>query len=168
MASAEISILLGMIDQAWDGESWHGQNLRGSVRRVNATEASWRPAPRRHNIHELVVHAAYWKYAALRRLTGAEKGSFAYKGSNWFARREADDALWKRDVALLVASHEALRAAVEALDPRDLARITPGAKSTNQVLLTGIAAHDLYHAGQIQLIKKLRPRSRLAKRRDGA
>lgn len=159
MAEAEIAILLGIIDQAWDGESWHGQNLRGSVRRVSAEDAAWRPAPRRHNIHELVVHAAYWKYTALRRLTGLDRGSFAYKGSNWFARKSgADDALWKKDVALLVGYHDALRAAIAGLDPRALARVTPGAKSTNQVLITGIAAHDLYHAGQIQLIKKLRRR----------
>lgn len=156
MAGAEIAILLGVIDQAWDGESWHGQNLRGAVRRVSAEDATWRPAPRRHNIHELVVHVAYWKYAALRRLTGAEKGSFAYRGSNWFARKSGpDQALWKKDVALLVAYHEALRAAIAAVDPRELARVAPGSKWTNQVLISGIAAHDLYHAGQIQLIKKL-------------
>ena len=157
MAGADIAILLGVIDQVWDGESWHGQNLRGSVRRVNAEDATWRPAPRRHNIHGLVVHVAYWKYAALRRLTQAEKGSFPYRGSNWFARKSGpDQALWKKDVALLVEYHEALRAAIAAFDPRELARVAPGSKWTNLVLITGIAAHDLYHAGQIQLIKKLR------------
>lgn len=156
MAGAEIAILLGVIDQAWDGDSWHGQNLRGSVRRVSAKVAAWRPAPRRHNVHELVVHVAYWKYAALRRLTGAEKGSFAYRGSNWFARKSGpDEVLWKKDVALLVGYHEALRAAIASFDPRDLARVAPGAKWTNHVIISGIAAHDLYHAGQIQLLKKL-------------
>jgi len=157
MASAEIEVLLRMIDQAWDGDSWHGQNLRGSVRRVTAEAAAWRPAPRKHNIHELVVHAAYWKYTALRRLTGADRGSFAYKGSNWFSRRAGlDPKIWKSDVALLVDTHTALRAAIERLTPADLWRVTPGAKSDNLTLLTGIAAHDLYHTGQIQLIKKLR------------
>lgn len=102
------------------------------------------------------MHVAYWKYAALRRLTGLDRGSFAYRGSNWFARKSGpDDARSKKDVALLVEYHEALRAAITAFDPRELARVAPESKWTNQVLITGIAAHDLYHAGQIQLIKKL-------------
>ena len=156
MAGAEVAIVLGMIDQAWDGESWHGQNLRGSVRRLTAEQAVWRPAAGGHNIQELVVHAAYWKYVALRRLKGLDKGSFAYKGSNWFARKAgADRALWKEDVALLVDTHEALRAAIAGLTPAGLRRVTPGAKTTNLALINGIAAHDLYHTGQIQLIKRL-------------
>lgn len=102
------------------------------------------------------MHVAYWKYAALRRLTGLDRGSFVYRGSNWFARKSgSDEARWKKDIALLVEYHEALRTAIAELDPRELARVRPGSKSTNQVLITGIAAHDLYHAGQIQLIKKL-------------
>lgn len=157
MAGAEIEVLLEMIDQAWDGDSWHGQNLRGSIRRVSAEDAAWRPSPRGHNIHELVVHAAYWKYIALRRLTGLDKGSFPHKGSNWFVRAAGlDPKVWKGDVALLVETHASLRAAVVRLGSADLWRVTAGAKTNNLKLLTGIAAHDLYHTGQIQLIKKLR------------
>ncbi|HEX6209678.1 MAG TPA: hypothetical protein VF136_02805, partial [Methylomirabilota bacterium] len=66
----EIELLLSQIDQAYDHRSWHGTNLRGSVRGVVAEVAAWRPGPGRHNIHEIVVHAAYWKYAVRRRLTG--------------------------------------------------------------------------------------------------
>jgi len=151
MTGIEIKLLLGMIDQAWDGESWHGQNLRGSVRRVSAEDAAWRPAPRRHNIHELVVHVAYWKDISLRRLTGATGDSFPYKGSNWFARPEGlDPKVWKQDVALLVDTHNSLRAAIEALSPGDLRRVMPGAKWNCRDTVTGVAAHDLYHTGQIQ------------------
>ena len=159
MAGAEIEVLLRMIDQAWDGESWHGQNLRGAIRRVSAEEAAWRPAPRRHNIHELVVHAAYWKYISLQRLTGAQKGTFPKKGSNWFVRKAGlDPKIWKSDVALLVETHAALRAAIAALAPGELRRVMPGAKWNCLDTVTGVAAHDLYHTGQIQLIKKLRRR----------
>ena len=70
----EIQQLLAILDQAYDRQSWHGTNLRGSIRRVNATQAAWRPAPNRHNIWETVVHAAYWKYAAARRFTGGSRG----------------------------------------------------------------------------------------------
>jgi uncharacterized damage-inducible protein DinB len=154
MALGEIEILLQMIDQAYDRKSWHGTNLRGSIRGVSAEEAAWRPAPERHDIHELVVHAAYWKYVVLRRLTGLRRGSFPLQGSDWFVRpSEAGDEEWKADVALLDEMHQSLRDAIAAFDPRHLAK--KYGKTTSIDLITGVAAHDLYHAGQIQLVKRL-------------
>jgi hypothetical protein len=148
--------LLAIMDSAYDRRSWHGTNLRGSIRGLSARQAAWRPSPRRHNIWELVVHAAYWKYTALRRFTGAPRGSFPLTGSNWFERREGlSDRAWGEDVALLERTHQSLRAAVAQLTPSDLAKTPRGSKVNNFALLSGVAAHDLYHAGQIQLLKRL-------------
>ena len=160
--SPQVRQLLAIIDQAYNRPSWHGTNLRGSIRRVSAKQAAWRPGPKRHNIWEIVVHAAYWKYAAARRFTGGGRGLFPLKGSNWF-RCPVDDAhatdnAWREDVALLEQMHETLRNAVMRLSPVDLARTPAGKKVSNLALLTGVAAHDLYHAGQIQLLKRLMPR----------
>ena len=153
---AEVRQLLGILDAAYDRTSWHGTNLRGSVRGVTARQASWRPAPGRHNISELVVHAAYWKYAALRRLTGGKRGSFPLQGSNWFARDDPpSEQRWRDDVGLLDQMHRSLRAAVAALPARALGHTPRGSKVSALALLTGVAAHDLYHAGQIQLLKRL-------------
>jgi len=149
-------MLLRILDAAYDRKSWHGTNLRGSLRGVTARQAAWRPAPQRHNIWELVVHAAYWKYAAQRRLTGARRGSFPLKGSNWFMRaQEVSERSWRGDVALLESMHRSLRSAVAAMPPREVTRIPRGSTVSNFALLTGVAAHDLYHAGQIQLLKRL-------------
>jgi hypothetical protein len=155
MARTDLDQLLAAIDQAYDRKSWHGTNLRGSILRVSPELAAWRPGPGRHNIHELVVHAAYWKYTVLRRLSGARRGSFPLPGSNWFEREGPDEAAWRGDVALLGRIHKELRAAVAALSPHMLTRNLPSSKVTRAWLISGIAAHDLYHAGQIQLIRKL-------------
>lgn len=148
-----IRLLLTLLDQAYDRRSWHGTNLRGSIRGLDADAASWRPGRGRHNIHEIVVHAAYWNYAVRRRLTGEKRGGFALKGSNWFTR---DRSQWREDVALLAASHRALRETVAGLTEADLRRRTPGTSFDGASLVGGIIAHDLYHAGQIQLLKRLR------------
>jgi hypothetical protein len=147
-----IQLLLDGIDEAFGKKAWHGPNLRGSIRGLMAREAAWRPSPRRHNIWEIVVHAAYWKYAVRRRILGEKRGSFPLKGSNWFPRPfSADDKAWREDVALLVAEHEKMRAAVTRL-----AEAKPSAGSSTLVrLVQGIAFHDVYHAGQIQLLKRL-------------
>ncbi len=161
MASKELEVLLTVLDQAFDKKSWHGTNLRGSLRGITHSEASWRPAPERHNIWELTLHAAYWKYVVRRRLLGEPRGSFPYTGSDWFPRPAGKtSADWKREVRLLVDTHRALRHAILQLRPSDL-HVTPaGSKVSNLALISGVAAHDLYHAGQIQLLKRLGAKAR--------
>lgn len=151
-------ILLDLLDEAFDRRSWHGTNLRGSIRGMTRDVAAWRPARDRHNIWELVVHAAYWKYAVRRRLTGEKRGSFPLVGSNWWSRPvESTEAEWKRGVALLNGEHKALRRAVAACASAKLPRHATGSPFTYAALIRGAAAHDLYHAGQIQLLKRLGP-----------
>jgi hypothetical protein len=151
-----VATLLALLDEAFERQSWHGPNLRAALRGLRAAKAAWRPAPGRHCAWEITVHAAYWKYAAWRRLTGEKRGSFARAGSNWFPpAAELSEARWKQDQALLVTCHERLRAVVAKLSDDDLARRTPGGRETIGRLVRGIAAHDLYHAGQIQLLKRL-------------
>jgi DinB family protein len=149
--------LLALLDEAYDRRSWHGPNLRGSLRGLRAAQAAWRPARGRHNAWELAIHAAYWKYAALRRLTGEKRGSFARAGSNWLATpTPPTEAAWRKDLDLLAACHRRLRAAVAGLRDSDLDRRASGGQGTIGRLVRGVAAHDLYHAGQIQLIRRLR------------
>lgn len=156
---SEIALLLQLLDEAYDHRAWHGTNLRGSIRRVSAEEAAFRPRAGRHNIWELVVHAAYWKYAVRRQLLGEKRGSFALKGSNWFRRPErATAAAWKGDVALLEEAHRRLRQAVAGLQPSHLRKRPAGSTFDRASLILGVASHDLYHAGQIQFLKKLVPR----------
>jgi hypothetical protein len=151
-----IASLVAQIDEAFDRRSWHGTNLRGSLRGMTAKGAAWRPGAGRHNAWEITLHAAYWKYAAWRRLTGEKRGAFARTGSNWFpSLAPPTEAAWRKDVALLHRYHRDLRAAVLQLSDEDLERRPPGSKETIGRLVRGVAAHDLYHAGQIQLIKTL-------------
>ena len=156
MPDPQIALLLDSLDEAFARKSWHGPNLRGSVRGLTARQAATRPARGRHNIWELTVHTAYWKYAVWRRLTGGERGSFVLAGSDWFpSPSPLTEADWKRAVELLVREHRRLRQAVAALPASALSRKSKGGRETNLRLIRGITAHDLYHAGQIQLLKRL-------------
>ncbi len=153
---SEIQLLLDIIDQAYDHRAWHGTNLRGSIRGLTVTEAAWRPEAGRHSIWEEVVHAAYWKYTVRRRILSEKRGSFPLKGSNWFHRPvENSEAAWQTDIALLEATHKSLRDAIASVPSSQLYRIQGSTKYTYAQLIYGIASHDLYHAGQIQLLKRL-------------
>ncbi|MEP7270275.1 MAG: DinB family protein [Acidobacteriota bacterium] len=156
----EIDILLMHLKEAFDQPSWHGVNLLGSIRRLKAEEAGWRPGKDRHNAWEIAVHAAYWKYNVYRRLAGEARGSFPLKGSNWFTRPPEGTPLeWKNDIQLLREFHRRLTSAVAEFDGSRLDERAGGSKFTFRRLILGAGAHDLYHAGQIQLLKRLRLRS---------
>ncbi|MGH7492258.1 MAG: DinB family protein [bacterium] len=158
MPNPEIAVLLALLDQAFDHKAWHGTNLKGSIKGIDANAAAWRPAPDRHNVWEIVVHAAYWKYAVWRRLRGEKRGSFPLQGSNWFPRPAdpaAVESAWKTDTKLLNEMHNVLRESLVGLSSRDLHHTPKGSKFSNLAMIAGIASHDLYHAGQIQLLKRL-------------
>lgn len=137
---------------------WHGgPTVLGSLRGVSAEVAAWKPYPDRHCVWELALHVAYWNYAVERRLTGADHGGFPMSPSNWPRPSEPmDEKAWARDRRLVKEFHERLVAVLEAFDTRRLDEVA-GEKgaTTHADLITGIALHDTYHAGQIQLMKRL-------------
>lgn len=144
-------LILALLREGYSRKTWHGPNLRQSLKGLSAREAAWRPAPGRHNIWELALHAAYWKYAVRRRIEGGKRGSFILKGSNFFSRPEkgkASEAAWRADLALLGREHLALEEAIRRVVK------TPRAKKLLPALY-GVAFHDIYHAGQIRLLRRL-------------
>jgi hypothetical protein len=147
-------LVLALLDEAYEKKTWHGPNLKQSIKGVSAKQAAWRPGPSRHNIWEVTLHAAYWKYAVRRRIDGGRRGSFVLKGSNFFARPERgklNEAAWRADKKLLEREHRALHGAVGKV-----LRTARGAKLVRQ--LYGVAFHDIYHAGQIRLLRRLMER----------
>jgi DinB family protein len=148
------AILLALLDEAYSKKTWHGPNLRQALKGVSAKQAAWRPGPGRHNIWEETLHAAYWKYAVRRRIEGGKRGSFILKGSNFFARPEkgrASEAAWRTDHAILENEHRAL---VQAIG-----KILKSSHAKKHLrMLYGIAFHDVYHAGQIRLLRRLQER----------
>ncbi len=151
-----ITALVQQLEEAYHRRAWHGTNLRGSLKGVTLEQLVRRPAKDRHNIWEIAVHCAYWKYIVRRRLTGEHRGSFPLAGSNFFRRpEERTIAAWKRDLRLLNEMHSLLVKEVSQLTPRDLQRYPGGSKFTAHQMITGVAMHDVYHAGQIQLLKRL-------------
>ena len=152
----EIHLLLQLIDEAYEKRAWQGTNLCGAIRNLTAQEAAWRPTSDKHNIWEIVIHAAYWKYIVRRRLLGIKKGLFPLKGSNWIKRPIVlSNNAWRDDVRLLDEMHRSMCEAIALLKPSDLSRKPAGSKFTNASIISGIACHDVYHTGQIQLLKRL-------------
>lgn len=164
-SKAFTTLALTMLDGAFAGKGWQGATLTGALRGLSPREALWEPAPGRKCIWNHVLHAAYWKHRVLCVFVPAAK-EFDRSPSNWPQTPDAKladkalDVAWKNDLALLKQIQGELRRAVGAFDPARVADFPQSAggeprKVTFAQFLAGAAAHDCYHLGQIQLIKRL-------------
>jgi hypothetical protein len=139
-------MLVDLLDRAFDKRSWHGANLISAIRGVHADQAR-RSVGGRKTIWEQLLHAAYWKNVVIKFLSG--ESAFDRKGSNWLKMpQRADERAWKEDVLALKGLHVKLRAIVSKLPEKKL-------NEKNVWLIQGAAFHDIYHAGQIKLLRKM-------------
>lgn len=149
--------VLKALDPPAGTKPWHGgASVLGCLRGVSAEAAVWKPAPDRHSIWELALHIAYWKYAVRRWLTGEERGGFPRSPANWPEVPDLPDAkAWKADRRLLREEHRRLVEAIRAFDPARLDDDPESGEWTSMDRLTGIVQHDMYHTGQIQIMKRI-------------
>jgi len=142
--------------RAFDGDAWHGDSVFEILQGVTATHAAARPIKNAHTIWELVLHIAAWDNAVLRRLGGvAVELSDA---QNFPPVKDASETAWRKALAEVRRVHEELVKAVSVLPDSQLDEMVPGkegAHYTFYYILHGVAQHELYHAGQIALLKKM-------------
>jgi len=141
--------------RAFDGEAWHGPSVLEILRGLTAAAAAARPLPRSHSIWEIVEHIAVWDDVARRRM-GGEIVQPA-PDQDWPAVTETTPGAWLRTLDHLKQTHDALVGAVTALSDQRLPERVPGKEPeyyTLYYMLHGIVQHELYHAGQIALLKK--------------
>lgn len=151
------TVLLDQLESVYHGKAWHGPSLRGSLRGLTTQEAGETFTRSGHSIADIALHCAYWKYSVRRRLQNTKRGDFAWKGSNWFKLpRPLTGILWSKILNTLDEEHETLRLAVETFQESRLGQIPPGSKYSYYQLIQGIAAHDVFHAGQVRLLKAKR------------
>ncbi len=137
---------------------WYGGPTPiGVLRGVTHTQAAWIPAPGRHCIWELTLHIAYWNYAVRRILEDLPKGGFPRSPANWPEIPSTPTAkAWKDDRALLSKEHKKLEECLAQMEGARLDDIAPGSQSWRlNDLVFGAVTHDIYHIGQIQLLKRL-------------
>lgn len=143
----------GQLKRAYQGEAWHGPSLRELLDGVTAEQAAARPIPTAHSIWELVNHIIAWEQIAKRRLEGEALAEIPDE-MNFPPVNDNSEAAWQATLQLLATSNQALRDAIKKIDDAKLEEIVSGASYSIYALLHGVIQHDLYHAGQIALLKK--------------
>ena len=154
--SDELARIEEQLRLAFEGPAWHGPAVMELLASVDARQAAARPIPGAHTIWELVLHLGGAYGLVLRRLRG--DATPLSPAEDWPPAPEpaaASDAAWRESVSALRARNRELREAVRHIDAGRLAEpLVPEPPYTAYAQLIGLTQHDLYHAGQIALLKK--------------
>ena len=149
---SELSRIADQLDRAFDGDAWHGDPLMSILDGVTATQAAAHPVPNAHSIWEIVHHLLAWKTAVPVRLRGEVRE--LHGAEDWPPVTDTNDAAWRNCLSDLRTRHAALVAAVCVFPESKLNDLAPARDHSYYVLLHGMVQHDLYHAGQIAILKK--------------
>lgn len=149
--------LLRLLRESFAGPAWHGPSLRTALRGLDADAAGRRIAPGRNTPWELAVHCAYSRHRVIGRLDRSLVGRFPRRvRRSWWPVPAGDDAAaWADDRRLLDEYQERLLEAVAQIPGRRLLERRAGRRDTLGEEVAGVALHDVYHAGQIVLMRRL-------------
>jgi len=164
--SAEPALIAEQLRRAFEGNAWHGPALLELVVHVNAVTAAAKPLPDVHSIWELVLHVAVWDAVACRRLAGEKCQPEGI--ANFPVVPKPTEAAWRKTVTQAKRAHDVLVKTVATLPESRLRERVPGKKYDFYHMLHGVAQHELYHAGQIAILKKTQANRRFKKVLSGS
>jgi len=161
--SSESTLIAEQLRRAFEGEAWHGPALLELLQDVDAATAAAKPLSEVHSIWELVLHIAVWDGVASRRLAGEKCQPTGT--ANFPVVPKPAEAAWRKAVTQAKRAHDALVKTVASLPESRLRERVPGKRYDFYFMLHGIAQHELYHAGQIAILKKAQLGGRKVTRR---
>lgn len=150
----EIERILDQLQRAYESNAWHGPSVRELLVGVSAEQAHARPLANAHSIWELVQHIAVWEDVGRRRITGERAQIAISSPEDWPPPQDTSEAAWEQAKAALDRGHQALVEAITGVAESRLDEPVSEGMSTVYVTLHGVIQHDLYHAGQIAILKK--------------
>ena len=151
------ALLARIAREGYGPGAWHGPDLKAALADVTPQLAFWRPGAGRHNIAEIALHHAFFVRSVRQQLSGEPAEPFVLEGEDWFELPDKAALSWPR-VQEVVASQQ--RALEKTIADVGAGRVIPPKDTEAFDLVLGITCHAVYHAGQIQLIKRLKDGSR--------
>jgi uncharacterized damage-inducible protein DinB len=147
-----IELISDQLQRAYAGEAWHGPSLKELLDGITTEQALARPLPNAHSIWELTMHIGVWMSVVRRRLRGDTVQPIQQE--DWPPIDGGSSDAWRQTLDALEQEHNQLRTAICALPESSLENQAPGKDHSVAVMLHGLIQHNLYHAGQIALLKK--------------
>lgn len=151
-ARAETVRIQESLEQAFAGGAWHGPALMEVVQDIHVDHAAAKPIAHAHSIWEIALHVAVWQEAVLKRLNGEAVDLIG--DQDWPPVNDNSEKAWEETMQSLKSGHKKLVEKISRLTDADLLKKVPGRDHTVYYTLHGLIQHNLYHAGQIAILKK--------------
>lgn len=148
----EVERILDQCRRAFEGNAWHGPALLELLSEVKSEDAAAHPIAAVHSIWEIVLHIGAWKNACKRRLEG-DRAQLT-DTEDWPIVKQTTSEKWQDAKDNLLKNHQQLLEAISRLDERRLDTPVIEGMSSVYITLQGVVQHDLYHAGQIAILKR--------------
>lgn len=150
--NVDAKLFARIAEEGYGPGAWHGPDLKAALADVSAQLAFWRPGAGRHNIAEIVLHHAYCARSVRGQLSGESPKAFVLEGEDWFELNETGRVSWAQVQEVLTDELQQLTNVIGKNGVRGNAKLSDPERFD---LVLGITCHAVYHAGQIQLIKRL-------------
>lgn len=149
----EVKRILDQLKRSFEGEAWHGPSVREVLKNVDSQKAAAHPIPAAHSIWEITLHIAAWQHYVCKRLQGEQFE--ATPEQDWPMISSTDEQRWQDSLQDLESGYQKLVAEVSRLSDTDLDELlVPGKEYPVYFMIHGVIQHNLFHAGQIALLKK--------------
>ena len=142
-----------LLQEGYGPGAWHGPDLKAALADVTPALAFWRPASGRHNIAEIALHHAYCARTVRTQVSGQPAEPFVLAGEDWFEVADEGKLSWSAILATVDAEQQRLHELIAQVESGSMASAVPDTERFGRVL--GITCHAIYHAGQVQLIRRL-------------
>jgi hypothetical protein len=153
--NSETTRIRQLLKNSWDGNMWHGANLKYILEGIDAGKALRKPAAGSHNIYELVMHMHCWRNFVVQHLNGnADFKVVINSGADWPVDYEQTEAGWQQALALLEKSQVEVVEAFGKFEDAQLDESMHGRKFSWYDFVHGMIHHDIYHSAQIAILKK--------------
>lgn len=150
---SEIERMVDQLKRAQEGPAWHGPSIKESLSGVNATMAARKPIAGAHSIWEIVLHIAAWERAVTTRVKEGKRVELT-ETEDWPTVESQDEAAWRELLSSLEKVHRSLRVSIGSLSDESIDQMLEGDRWAVYQTIHGVIQHDLYHAGQISLLKR--------------
>ena len=151
----ETDRIADQLKRAFEGQAWHGQSVLELLKDVGAEEAAARPVPDRHTILEIVLHNIVWNTMAYDSTKGVPMKDLPIE-EDWPSVKDISEDAWGRAMDRLIDVKTSLLKAISEFSDERLGKTVPGRTYSYYILFHGIIQHNIYHAGQIAILKRKR------------
>lgn len=165
--NTELNRIRGMLQATFDGDPWHGSAVMHILSGISASQASAKPVAHVHSIWELVLHMTAWRIFTCEKFRGNASYDITHTEQDWPMVKNTDGEAWLQALHNLKQSQLDLLEVLEQPADDLLDKVVPGRSYNYYVLLQGIIQHDLYHSGQIALLKKQLSQTRYRSKEEG-